>query len=50
MLQAHKGFSGTLKSVMCIAFRPVTSNAAVKYSTDVLSSAEFIGATFELHD
>jgi hypothetical protein len=35
---------------MCIAFRPATSVVAIKYSSDVLSSAELIGATFEFHD
>jgi hypothetical protein len=50
MLIAHRGFSGTLKSVTCIAFKPMTVISSIKYSFDTVSSAEPVGAASEFRD
>jgi hypothetical protein len=50
MLLAHKNFSGTLKSFMCIAYRPATIVSTTEYSSDILSSAELVEARSEARD
>jgi hypothetical protein len=50
MLLVHKSFSGTLKSIMCIAYKSATLASATKYSSDIQSSAELIGAKSGVRD
>ena len=50
MLSVHESFLGTLKSAMCFAYRPATPVSTIEYGSDILSSAELVGATSEFRD